>query len=518
LDTANMQILRAITFAALSSLIRAEFSSSCEDHNSLLQATITQHTPPAQHVTEANLVLTSVTSLAKSLTQSSSITKTPDEVQAAISQATAVLDSMVPILSEEHSLAQRQVDRQFDEIEACRNHATRGVLSTTQNSEEVDAQRATVGRCNDLNDDAQLAQSNAQVAWDNLVSLLVDSQPGRLTATNLYNGFMTWKEWIETNDATVETHLADLNAATLNAETQAGECASATEVYNAAFCQHRLSCAMLGACQAHEAQVYHEMRDEINEGMESRQAQSATIEQVHCLLQLINAAVETNNTLSENELDACQLTSSNNADLVITFPSVPHALECPAVVSGDPECPGLADVNEIDEWSGGEAAAGGAEAAFGPSALTFEFCSGPRTGSQFTVSLPLEGVLSEIEIQGNEAICYPNMEESDGWIWQQKRVYFMATDGINIDFLGMAYDDCVHPMTGFALYNLDNGCGSEFSDYSTGVYNTQDNSYPELRGVATWMTAKGARGWEIFHTMEDTERYSVVSGGMLPLE
>jgi len=111
---------------------------------------------------------------------------------------------------------------------------------------------------------------------------------------------------------------------------------------------------MLGACQAHETQVYQEMMGDVNQAMDSRQAQSATIEQVDCLLQLISTAVETNNTLPEDVLATCEIAIGNSPDLVITFPPVPHALECPSPTANDPDCPGLADVGEIGEWSGGE--------------------------------------------------------------------------------------------------------------------------------------------------------------------
>merc|ERR1719329_160095 len=348
---------------------------------------IVQHVPQVHSGTEANLVLKSVTNLAKSLAEASSTTRTPEEVQEAMDAAIAALESMVPTLAEEHSLAQRQVDRQFDEIEACRNHATRGVLSTTQNAEEVETKRTSLNRCNDRNDDAQSAQRTAHDAWDNLVSMLVDSQPGRLTATNFHNAWITWKEFIETNDPTVAAHLADLNTATSAAESMAEECASETVVYGEAFCQHRLSCAMLGACQAHETQVYHEMLDDINSGMDSRQAQSATIEQVHCILHLISAAVEVNNTLSLDELDACQPTNSINPELVIAFHTMPDAHGCPAAATGDPDCPGLADVEEITAWSGGEVAAIEALPTDGMTTCAEVYASGHTESGTYTMSV-----------------------------------------------------------------------------------------------------------------------------------
>jgi len=349
---ANMQMMRAITLVALSSVLGEELDFACEDHSSLLQAKIAKH--GAQPGTASNLVLKSVTDVAKSLTRSSSITMTPEAVQAAISAAVAAVATMRPALVAEHDFAQGQVNRQFDEIEACRDHTTRGVLSTTQHAADLETQSESLAQCNEDNNDAQHEQSTAQSNWDQLVAILVDSQPGRLTATNFHSSFTTWKQWIETEEPNIEASLATLNAATIAAEAKTEQCASATVDYNEVFCQHRLSCAMLGACQAHETQIYRELMADFSQSMDSRQDQSATIDQVDCLLQLVSAAVETNNTLSADALEECQPATGNNPDLVITFPPVPDALECPAAATDDPDCPGLVDVDEISDWEAGE--------------------------------------------------------------------------------------------------------------------------------------------------------------------
>jgi len=351
-------ILQVAAIVGVSSGLEENLSLSCdncEDHNSLLQANILQHGHVApQPGTTSNLLLASVTSVAKSLTESSSTTTTPEAVQVAISAATAALDTMRPALAAEHEFAQNQVDNQFGEIESCRAHPMHGVLAKTENAEDVATQHASLTRCNEESADSQREQDSAQSHWDELVSALVNSQPGRLIATDFYSGFTTWKQWIETEESNVDTAFAALNAATAASETKTEECVTATSDYNEGFCQHRLLCAMLGACEAHETQVYHELVVEVTRGMSSRQDQSATIEQVDCLLDLLVSAVTSNNTIPADAMAECQAATGNDPSLVITFPSVPAAVECPAATTNDPVCPGLADVSDIDNWSGGE--------------------------------------------------------------------------------------------------------------------------------------------------------------------
>jgi len=326
----------------------------------MLQASVSQHARPVAKLKQSDAtqaLLQSVTDVAKSLTGTSSNNMTPEAVESAVIAAKSAVSSMLPGLDTEHQASQNEVNLVFGEIGACGDHAVHGMIAMSEHDDLHTESKVALDQCNEELVAAQQSQTSACGAWTRHANALSSSEPScghTSTPEQFYESFQAWKEWVEAEDAGIESHRSACNDATTTLSDKQEECATATTDYETAFCQHQLSCGLLAECQAHEARVYEALLVDVRVSEEVRQETYQTVKQIDCLLELITAAIQSNETISPDELSACH-GDSDLAHLTLSVPDPSAAVVCVPRGESDPVCPGLAQVSGVSEWSRGEA-------------------------------------------------------------------------------------------------------------------------------------------------------------------
>jgi hypothetical protein len=275
-------------------------ANSCDvDEESLLQAksSVRRH----KQTQSAEDLLQSLQHVAKSFTEGSGVSMSPDQVNAALGTATSALETMFPAIAEQHRLAQQQIDDAERAVEACHDSHGGDVRSALEAT--VATHYSEKEQCEDELGEAMQAEAT------------------------LCEGIGENTRDCPCNDArTAVEHKQEL-------------CASITTSYELAYCELQLLCDTLHGCHEREVGVYEDVRADVEAAMTLRQQEYITAMQSQCLLQLIMGALTTGTPIPDDPLTACADVSV--ADLVINFPTLPgDPADCPTPGPDAPQCGG----------------------------------------------------------------------------------------------------------------------------------------------------------------------------------
>jgi len=307
-------------FAALS--VYGAFShapnalSTCNDADtsSLLQAKSLVRIHRTD-MTKADSLLDSMRNVARSFAEGSDVTMTPVDVNAAIGTANTALQTMLPMLTEQNDLAQREIGHAFAAIHAC--HTQHGGDVRDRLQQAVTRVFGAKRECEDSLEEAIEAEHDACEGQGENPNCLC-------------------------NEA--RTAITD----------QTALCVAQTETYEAVFCEHHVSCTMFHECHAQETEVYNALRVDVEAGMNSRQQEYRTYMQVDCLMNLITSAMLSGTPIDNARLVACD--DVNVDHLSINFPQLLAApADCPGPQSGNPQCGGACSPWELVLQYGEEA-------------------------------------------------------------------------------------------------------------------------------------------------------------------
>lgn len=322
-----------------------------EEEQCLLQAQHQLHVQPLH--TQQNFnpkpLLASALSLAHRLTGPGGAHQ--EEYNDAITSIQSALENMAPRLDEGHSHAQARIQQQLEEIEACHISADHDTV-TDSLTDDLAAMTTCVN--------AQAAAVSAQQAkcedWNLVGGGLAFPSTCTLSASPSLESKLelaqTLSEWVEEHWSTIHTLSTECHDATTFAADEASRCNPVTAHYDATFCEHRLSCALLTACHRHEVEVYEALIAETEDGMDARKDNYRVIQQVSCIIDLMTDAMTTNATINDSSLGSC----GDGADvthLTLSYPDPVALSECPLAREDDPQCP---EVNLPLAWEGGESA------------------------------------------------------------------------------------------------------------------------------------------------------------------
>jgi len=326
--------------------------------------------PNRQHVLSKtsdsiDTLLQGARQMAKSFTDTSLGTMTPESYNTAIVSARSALSDVVVALDTEHGVAEREVNRQFGEITACREHATHGLAAVSARLGEAQSAEDASIQCNQELVSAQAEQTRLCNVWSNLAESLSSSEPPcratHATPEAFYENFQLWKAHVSAQDATIESSRAACDTATSSSAAKQAECNTLAGEYHDAFCLHALACGMGDECQRHETGVFNDLVPDVRLAMQSRHGQYQVVKQIECLLDLAASAMESDQTITSAEMEACDRSAAGSpADvthLTIEFPTIPALQGCPASQDGDPECHELAQISEVSDWINGGTAA-----------------------------------------------------------------------------------------------------------------------------------------------------------------
>jgi len=274
--------------------------STCEndgDAQALLQSkkVVRKH----MQSSDSGALLESMQQVALSLTKDSSVSMTPEEVNAAIAEASAALVTMFPGLAEQHTLAQRETTHALGAIDAC--HQQHGNGARTGREERVAATFAAIHDCEETLVAAQEEQERACQG----------------------QGVQANCECTEARTAVTDTRVL---------------CAAETDRYEAVFCENHMFCGMLHECHAQEVSVYQALVNDLEEAMHSRQQQFVQLTQSNCILDLITNAMLSGTPIDHSALASCSLNIDLSA-LTLTFPDAPADPRiCHVPEDGEPQC------------------------------------------------------------------------------------------------------------------------------------------------------------------------------------
>lgn len=281
---------------ALSNVSAAFGTCDDADGNSLLQASKTVHVH--NKAIDAATVLKSMQDVANSLRKDSDMTKTPDEVDAALETANTALQSMFPLLAEQHANAQREINDAVAAVQACHNqygsdtraHLGFQVSHAFDNKEEC---ICSLGR-------TVIEEMHVCAGQEDNPNCLCDEARTRVTD-------------------------------------QKTLCASMIETYEVVFCERQMVCGLLHECHPREVEVYNALRADVEASVASRQQEYVTSMQANCLMDLIRTAVSTGTPIDAASLTACDDVDTDG--LIINFPELPaDPTACHTVQSGEPTC------------------------------------------------------------------------------------------------------------------------------------------------------------------------------------
>jgi len=186
------------------------------DANSLLQAQSLVRKQRAK-MTDANELLESMQGVANSFTKGAVDTMTPDQVNDAIGTANAALQSMLPLLEQQHNLAEQEIQHALGAVQAC--HSEHGGEVRARMEQAVARELEAKEQC----DEALLSAIDAEK----------DACEGQGADPNCL-----------CNEA--RTAITD----------QTVLCAAVTETYEAVYCEHHAACTMLHECHTQESEGF----------------------------------------------------------------------------------------------------------------------------------------------------------------------------------------------------------------------------------------------------------------------
>jgi len=276
-------------------------SATCEndvDSQALLQSKrVVRH--QGNRESTANDLLNSMQKVASSLTKDQSVTMTPEEVNAAVGQASTALSTMFPVLAQQHELAQHEIASAVESIEGC--HQQHGGAERANRQERVAANFAAIDECEE----------------------------------SLHNLGVEQQRACEDEDVTANCECTEARTAVTD---HRALCAAETDRYGAVFCEMQLFCDLLHGCHAQRVSVYQDLMVDVEAAMTSRQQQYVTLQQTNCLMDLIRTAMSTGTPIDNNMLTSCS-DGIDLTDLTLTFTDPPaDPSDCHAEEDGDPQC------------------------------------------------------------------------------------------------------------------------------------------------------------------------------------
>jgi len=269
-----------------------------QDGNSLLQA----KSSVRKHVQrqDAKTLLLSMQDVANSFTKDSVASMTPAEVNAAIGTANTALHTMLPMIEQQHALAQQEIENALAAVQGC--HDEHGEVRARIEQGVAGAHHA-FEVCEGSLSDAIAGEHETCEGQDDDPNCLCDE--ARVAVTD-----------------------------------QTALCASMMETFEAVYCELHDRCTMFHECHARETEIYVVARTNIEAAMVSRQDEYRTFMQVDCLMNLITTAMLSGTPIDDDSLVACD--DVNVDHLAINFPDQPPApAQCNRVLqqqSGDPQC------------------------------------------------------------------------------------------------------------------------------------------------------------------------------------
>jgi len=246
---------------------------------------------------DANGLLQSLRSVATSLKKGSDVSMSPDEVNAAIGTASSTLDTMFPIMADEHRLAQQSIDDAVRAVEAC--HDDHGSERTASLEQAVATRYSELEECDESLGQAMRAE--------------VETCEGQEDDPNCL--------CTEARTAVVD---------------QRALCTSVSTTYEMAYCEFRMLCSTFQGCHEREVAIYNDVRADVEAEMILRQQEYTTAMQAQCLLQLIIGAMTRGTPIPDDPLTACDDVSLD--DLTLSFPAAPAEPECPEPPTDAPQC------------------------------------------------------------------------------------------------------------------------------------------------------------------------------------
>jgi len=340
-DTHLIQVMRsAVAFYCFFSLSSASDRACDEDEHSLLQARSHPRPPAATGVAGPAILLESVKTLARHMKGES-----PDIVAAAAESVQSAVESMIPLLQDEHADAQGLLDRQFEEIQSCFS-----ALHGTAVRDDYADKLFVMNQCTDDQNAAAEAQQKVCDVWHGHASRLelpCTSLSPSTPPEEVYEASARLRDWVQDVWPIIESQRNECNDATARAAAEERRCSPVIADYDETFCQHQHSCSLLVACYNHEKERYQEMISDSNAGVSARQQQFQTNTQVQCILGLVTDAIGTNAVI--DDLGSCD----GDADvdhLTLSFKDAEAPTICPPQQIGDPQC--LA-VDLPLSWEGG---------------------------------------------------------------------------------------------------------------------------------------------------------------------
>lgn len=492
-------------------------------------------------MTNPAILLESVTHLAQNLERES-----PEAVNVAVDSVSSALALMIPLLESQHAAAQQEINHQVEEIQACGSSSSHG-LAVRDGYED---QLTSMNQCLADQNTAAEAREEACNVWERRATGLQFPStilPQHPSAEAVYALAETMNHWVEDEWEQIQLRRNACTDATSRAAAEEERCAPIVAGYDATFCQHQISCTLLVACHDHEMERYNSMRADSESQEDARREQFNTITQAQCLLDHIKVAVMANETISESSFSECagDIIAVYTAEpdyLHLSFPHAEDPSSCPLPQTGDPHC---SEVELPLAWEGGQAAEPQPSAG---SAIHFEFCTGPRAGQQFTVTLmaPQDHAIESFEFEWTPrnmgpnhfygpAYCYDGSaqtstrgDRSTGMAWLCKsrqsstaQLPEPGSDDDEGDFLKNVYrtdPDCTsYTWPGDSLrrpssmdFSPDN-CAISFQGWVRKKFIVDTQGCDWCSALPTAMSELGGSGWGIFETIEDDETYKVLS-------
>jgi len=331
-----------------------------EEDSSLMQALLPGRQQSLSKAEDSiDNLLQTAKDMSKSLTKTSFNTTDPDSratYQLSIEAAKVSLQNIKTGLTSEHELGQETVNTQHGEIIACRNHPGHGVSAVSQLLQAEQSASSAWDLCNTQLTTAAESQTSLCEVWSNLANTLSSNQPPcRSThedAEAFYDHIQEWKTWIDAEEDGIASKRTACNDASTDSSTKRDECDELASSYQVAFCQHALACALTDECQRHETEIWNEETEpDAREAMSARQHTFQVVTQVECLLDLTTVAIDTDDPITQEELQDCDGISADVSHLTINFASIPAREGCPLIAEDAPGCPELA---QITDWTAGQ--------------------------------------------------------------------------------------------------------------------------------------------------------------------
>lgn len=298
------------------------------------------HLPSAASL-HAESLLASVRQMAHQITGES-----PEVATAAIESVKDALTLMKPLILEDHQEIQAQINRQWQELQACHSSESHGATAVG----DLSGQITTTRECRDaVRVTGESKQELCDLWYNHADQVSFPPCVNEGGAEAVYESTVNIGAWYTDQWAIMVPFRTNCEQASAADDAERARCSTVLGEYDEVFCQHFLSCRLLDACSDHEMAVYNALIEASQAGRYSRQNQWRMISQAECLLDLITGGLGTNTTLDDASMEGCVLDIDvAHLDFVVQVGLVVPG--CPLPTDGDPTCP---EVQLPEGWTDG---------------------------------------------------------------------------------------------------------------------------------------------------------------------